>query len=138
MCRVPLLVTFDLELWPQGQISDFTIANCVNFSHFHLILWNHFMDWYYLIHKYNTKSSRAKLGNTGKNQLLILNFILFKWINYFQKCFITEVNISLSLQIFYHKLFMAGPTEMDFISMISSFSNYIGDFLSLYFYVILC
>jgi len=32
----------------------------------------------------------------------------------------SEVNISLSLQIFYHKLFMAGPTEMDSISMISS------------------
>jgi hypothetical protein len=24
------------------------------------------MDWYYLIHKCNTKSSRAKLGDTGK------------------------------------------------------------------------
>ena len=32
----------------------------------------------------------------------------------------SEVNISLSLQIFYHKLFMAGPTEMDSISLISS------------------
>jgi len=33
----------------------------------------------------------------------------------------SEVNISLSLQIFYHKLFIAGPTEMDSISMISTF-----------------
>ena len=32
----------------------------------------------------------------------------------------SEVNTSLSLQIFYHKLFMAEPTEMDSISMISS------------------
>ena len=32
--------------------------------------------------------------------------------HYLQKCFITEVNI---------KLFMAGCTEMDFISMISSY-----------------
>ena len=35
--------------------------------------------------------------------------------------FITEVNIILSLQMFYHKLFMVGPTEMDSIFMISSF-----------------
>ena len=40
------------------------------------------------------------------------------------KVFITEVNISLFLQIFYHKLFMAGPTEMDSISMISSYVSH--------------
>ena len=36
----------------------------------------------------------------------------------------SEVNISLSLPIFYHKLFMVGPTEMDSISMISSYFFY--------------
>jgi hypothetical protein len=30
------------------------------------------MDWYYLIHKYNTKSSRAKLGDTGKKSTIDL------------------------------------------------------------------
>ena len=118
MCRVPLLVTFDLELSPQGQISDFTVTNChlvgqlqillysinfyhekwafgassrtcgksktsvfcqsVNFSHFHLLLWNHLMNWYYLIHKYNTKSSRAKLGDTGKKSTIDLELYTFQ------------------------------------------------------------
>ena len=92
----------------------------VNFSHFHLLLWNHLMDWYYLIHKYNTKSSRAKLGDAGKKSTIDLELYIFKWINYLQKCFITEVNISLSLQVCYHKLCMAGFTEMGSIYMISS------------------
>jgi hypothetical protein len=39
---------------------------------------------------------------------LILNFILFKWINYLQKCFITEVNISLSLQFFLPQVIYGG------------------------------
>jgi hypothetical protein len=36
------------------------------------------MDWYYLIHKYNTKSSRAKLGDTGKRSTIDLELYTFQ------------------------------------------------------------
>jgi hypothetical protein len=44
MCRVPLLVTFDLELSPQGQISDFTITNCHLVGQLQILLYSiHFL-----------------------------------------------------------------------------------------------
>ena len=89
MCRIPLLVTFDLELWPQGQISDFTMTKCVNFSHFHLLLLNHLIDWYYLIHKYNIKSSREKLGDIGKK----INYL--SWTLYFSNKSIISKSVFL-------------------------------------------
>jgi hypothetical protein len=45
------------------------------------------MDWYYLIHKYNTKSSRAKLGDTGKKSITDLELYTFQMIPLSPKVF---------------------------------------------------
>jgi hypothetical protein len=45
------------------------------------------MDWYYLIHKYNTKSSRAKLGDTGKKSTTDLELYTFQMIPLSPKVF---------------------------------------------------
>ena len=50
---------------------------------------NHLMDWYYLIHKYNTKSSRAKLGDTGKK----INY--WSWTLYFSNDSIISKSVLL-------------------------------------------
>jgi hypothetical protein len=45
------------------------------------------MDWYYLIHKYNTKSSRAKLGDTGKKSTIDLELYTFQNVDFSKQMF---------------------------------------------------